>query len=382
MKIVFFCPSLELGRDGVGDYTRRLASECARLGHDCRAIALHDPHVAVETQTREEDLRLVRLPAEKPWAERVSRAVTLVHAAEPDWVSWQFVAYGFHPKGLVPRELRQLSAHLAATRCHVMLHELWIGLETTSRRWPRLVGWAQRHGLLGWLRDSKLGSLHTSNPTYQAELARRGFTAGVLGLFGNVPITSELAPEGLGLERFLPAAAGPSRANWLVATTFGTLHPQWRPEATVSWLLSTAQRLGKKPALIAAGRLGSHHGELLLHFTTRGIPVSITGEQSPQTISQLLLGADFGIAPHPWALIGKSGAAAAMLEHGLPVLVPRDEWKLRGVREQPVATHDPLLVRLEGLDADQTDRWLMARRPPQAALPRIAENFLRDLGAT
>jgi hypothetical protein len=381
VKIVFFCPSLEPGRDGVGDYTRRLASECARLGHDCRAVALHDPHVTTEIQTREDELRLVRLPAGKPWPSRIARATTLVRAAEPDWVSWQFVAYGFHPKGLMPHALAELSNRLREPRCHVMLHELWIGLETTSRRWPRIMGWAQRRGLLRWLRGLRLGGLHTSNPTYQAELARRGFTAGVLGLFGNVPIATEHAPEGLGLERFLPAAVDARRPRWLVATTFGTLHPQWEPDATVDWLLATAKRLGKKPALIAAGRLGAHHGELLVRFTSRGVPVSITGEQSPQTISQLLLSADFGIAPHPWALIGKSGAAAAMLEHGLPVLVPRDEWKLRSLREQPPATHDPLLVRLAGLDAAQTDRWLAARRPPQAALPQIAEKFLHSLGA-
>jgi hypothetical protein len=382
VKIVFFCPSLEPGRDGVGDYTRRLASECARLGHDCRAIALHDPHVTTETQTLEGDIRLVRFPAEKSWGSRIARAFTLVSIAQPDWVSWQFVAYGFHPKGFVPLPLRHLSTRfLSKPRCHVMLHELWIGLETTSNLRSRIVGWEQRREVLGWLRKLRPGALHTSNPTYQAELARRGLTAGVLGLFGNMPIVTEPAPEGLGLERFLPGAVGANRSGWLIATTFGTLHPQWQPEATVSWLIATAQRLGKKPALIAAGRLGAHHGELLLHFTTRGVPVSITGEQSPEAISQLLLGSDFGIAPHPWALIGKSGAAAAMLEHGLPVVVPRDEWKLRDMHEQPPATHDPLLVRLEGLDADKTDRWLMSRRPPQAALPRIAENFLQALGS-
>ena len=67
MNIVFLCSSLEPGRDGVGDYTRRLAQECAARGHVCRMVALHDPHVTAEIQTREGDVRLMRLPAAQDW---------------------------------------------------------------------------------------------------------------------------------------------------------------------------------------------------------------------------------------------------------------------------------------------------------------------------
>jgi len=380
VNIVFLCPSLEPGRDGVGDYTRRLAHECAARGHTCRAIALHDPHVDAEIQTREGEVRFMRLPASHAWPDRVARATALVQGAEPDWVSWQFVGYGFHPKGFVPAALLQLAANLRELRTHVMLHELWIGLETTSRVWPRLVGWEQRRGLLHWLRQLAPAGLHTSNPAYQAELERHGLKAGVLGLFGNVPIVTEAAPEGTGLDRFLPGAVGEHRAAWLVALTFGTLHPQWEPDSTVQWLVKTALRLDRKPALVAAGRVGAHQGRILGRFTAGGVPVSLTREQDATTISHLLQHADFGIAPHPWALIGKSGAAAAMLEHGLPVLVPRDDWQLRHCREQPAATSDPLLTRLADLDAAATDRWLASRRPSQAALPQIAGEFLHTLG--
>ena len=42
MKIIFLTGSLEKGRTGVGDYTRLLASECKRLGHEVQTIALND----------------------------------------------------------------------------------------------------------------------------------------------------------------------------------------------------------------------------------------------------------------------------------------------------------------------------------------------------
>ena len=63
-------------------------------------------------------------------------------------------------------------------------------------------------------------------------------------------------------------------------------------------------------------------------FNAQGVPVGETGELATADISHLLGAADLGIASHPWALIGKSGAAAAMIEHGLPVLVPRDDSQL------------------------------------------------------
>jgi glycosyltransferase involved in cell wall biosynthesis len=380
VKIVFLCPSLEPGRDGVGDYTRRLAGECAARGHVCTAIALHDPNVTSESEASQDGVSLVRLPAGEPWSARVKRVTARVREASADWVSWQFVAYGFHPKGLIPEALRELAARLRGPRCHMMVHELWIGLEADARWWPRAVGEVQRWGLMRLLRRRTPDSLHTSNPTYQAVLARSGFPAGLLELFGNVPVVSPAGDNAL--TRLIPSAAGTGRESWIIGVTFGTLHPQWKPAATVDWFLATAGRRGLQPALIAAGRIGSHQAEIVERFSERGVHVIVTGEQDARTISQLLRHADFGIAPHPWALIGKSGAAAAMLEHGLPVLVPRDDWKLRDINPQPVAATNPLLTRLEGLDSDKTDLWLASRQAAEAALPRIASDFLRGLGVS
>jgi hypothetical protein len=72
VKIVFLCASLEPGRDGVGDYTRHLASECVRRGHECTAIALHDPHVNNEFETVEDGVTVVRFPATESWSGNIS----------------------------------------------------------------------------------------------------------------------------------------------------------------------------------------------------------------------------------------------------------------------------------------------------------------------
>ncbi|MEO7413148.1 MAG: glycosyltransferase [Opitutaceae bacterium] len=383
MKIIFLCASLEPGRDGVGDYTRYLARECANRGHECTAIALHDPHVANEIDAVEDGIAIVRFPSTESWSgKHIARILSRIRENWGAWISWQFVAYGYQPKGLIPAGVRELARNLHGPRCHMMLHELWIGLETTSRPRHQAVGWLQRRGLLRLLRDFPPGVLHTSNPTYQAELARHGITAKVLGLFGNVPVTVPPVGGSEVLTRFVPLAKGGARNTWLIGVTFGTLHPQWHPEATVEWLLATASRRGLQPAIVAAGRIGAHGAAILESFSRRGVVVSVTGEQDAATISQLLSSADYGIAPHPWALVGKSGSAAAMVEHGLPVLVPREDWHLRHVDSQPVAATDPLLVRLTSLDADKTDDWLASKRTPVAALPTIAANFLKALDSS
>jgi hypothetical protein len=45
------------------------------------------------------------------------------------------------------------------------------------------------------------------------------------------------------------------------------------------------------------------------------------GELEESDVSRALHSADFGIAVSPLEIIDKSGAAAAMREHGLPVIV-------------------------------------------------------------
>ncbi len=381
MKILFFCGSLEAGRDGVGDYSRRLAEECAARGHDCTVIALHDPHVRTVTDTVPASVRLLRLPASEPWPDRLAGATRYLRLIAPDWVSWQFVAYAFHPRGFLPAALLRAAPDLRGPRCHVRMHELWLGLEAGPSWRARAIGWLQRRGVLCLLDRLDPDCIQTSQAAYQHALQREGYPSDVLELFGNVSIADDSSGPGSALTRWLPPLPDHSRAASLVALTFGTLHPQWQPAATIEWLLTTARRLGRVPALVVIGRAGAHAPAILAAFRQRGIEVSVTGELDAASVSRLLRSADLGIAPHPWELIGKSGAAVAMLEHGLPVLVPRDDWQLRGT-PYPRGASDPLLARLADLDAAYTDRWLASRRAAASALPRVASRFLKTLELT
>lgn len=378
LKILFICGSLEPGRDGVGDYVRRLASACQTRGHVCALLALHDPHIALRSEEVWAGLPILRLRANAFWPDRLATAQTFLERHAPDVVSWQLVPYAFHPRGFLPAALLVSAPGLRGPRSHVMAHELWLGLEKGAGWYPRAVGWLQRRGVRCLLAQLNPDVIHTSNAAYAHALAGDGWHAQLLPLFGNVPIAPPLTDARSALAAWLPAT---TKVSPLVVVTFGTLHAQWQPLACVQWLRATAHRHGRAPVLLAVGRTGGHADAILQVFRRAGVLVVATGELAPTALSHVLSAADCGIAPHPWALIGKSGAAAAMLEHGLPVLVPRDDWKLRdhGPSSAPPDALDPLLVRLAGLDAARTDAWLAARRTPHSGLARTTDDFLAAL---
>ncbi len=380
MKIAFICSSAEPGRDGVGDYTRRLAAACTELGHQCLILALNDRHVtASSTELAGENRTIVRWSSNLPWWVRIAAARDRIARFEADRISWQMVSYGFNPKGILGPELLQLAYEVDAPRRHVMLHEIWIGLAKGDKWWARITGWRQRRALLAFLQNVAPDQLHTSNHTYVAALARYGWNASVLPLFSNIPIAPATPAERKeAFARHLPPPLnGHGR---MIGVTFGTLHPQWRPEATAALLQSAAARHGREPVLLAIGRTGAHGPDILERIKRAGVTVATTGELSPEEVSCLLQGADLGIAPHPRALINKSGVVAAMLDHGLPILMPRDDWHLRE-GATPDISLDPRLARLADLNQANTDAWLRRRHSPGDSFPLTVARFLEGLSA-
>lgn len=334
MRIAFICGNLEPGRDGVGDYTRRLAVECIRQGHDCRIVALSDKTKS-GGETQECDgvpIDTLRCADSLPWGERVEQARAFLRGFDPDWISLQFVPYAFHPKGIPWRLIPALQSVVAGKPLQIMFHELWIGFGEAAPLKERIVGALQRHCIRKLIRVLQPRAIHTSNITYVQLLKRVGGVALELPLFGNIPVFD------CGSEPVIPAqllAAGvPSnaagRSGWLLALFFGTLHPEWQPQPLTDILLRAAQRLGKRLCLVSVGRMGAS-GEALWEKTRRDSGGEIVfvkcGEQSAAQISTLLQIADLGVAVTPWELMGKSGTVAAMLDHGLPVVYTRGDGR-------------------------------------------------------
>ena len=381
MRIVFLAGGLEPNKDGVGDYTRWLATESVRQGASCRLLALADRLVTSPVTGRDETgIETLRLPFTMPWAERVAASRTFIRSWGPDWVSLQFVPYSFQRWGVAAKLVRALPELVGRSRLHVMFHEIWIDGSTSARR--RLVSAAQRRTVMA-LASYPRALMHTSNGTYQQALAEQGVRAGRLPLFGSIPVADGdantwLAP--LLAERGCDALSGSPerRAGWWLFALFGTLHPVWPPQPLLDQLRAAAAAAGKRVALVSAGRIGAGEPvwtEMSAAYGSR-VPMLRVGEQPASRISELLNTVDFGIATTPLALVGKSATVAAMLDHGLPVVVNRDDCRWPA----PNTAGDREAALVIRMGTDLTARLRDARRLPAAwSLPGVASQWLGEL---
>ena len=378
-RVLFLCSSLEPGRDGVGDYTRLLAAACRRAGNPSAVVALQDPFVNEPTQLDDDDGPIeLRLPARLATEEKEQRCLEFREQFRPDWLSLQLVPYAFHPKGMVAAAIPFFRHVTGGLPLHLMFHELWVGAGRPSPLRHYAVGFLQARGIRRLLAQLQPRFVTASNLVYAAMLNRVGAAAEVLPLFGNIPLNRKPAS----LPALFPGTSltEESRHDWWIGIFFGALHAQWKPEPLFTRLLKASRARGKRLCLVLAGRAGSvgqARWKDLRETYGREIHFVNLGERSTAEISSLLQAADFGLASTPWRLIGKSGAAAAMLDHGLPVIVSRDDFHpFHGSKEPPGA--DPLLIRG---DEHLTARLVqgLQKRAPEHRVDAIAQALCRRI---
>ncbi|RDC66091.1 glycosyltransferase family protein [Adhaeribacter pallidiroseus] len=328
MRIIFLCGSLEIGRDGVGDYTRRLSGELIHQGHQTAIIALYDKGIkeVISYTQQSEDLIIpvLRIPAFYSSNQRCDLAQKWVDNFNPDWLSLQFVPFAFQSKGLTIG-LSKLLKKIGSDRCwHVMFHELWVGMDIQSSIKLKLWGQIQKKIIQSMVFRLKPKLIHTQTRLYQEQLYKIGLDSKYLSLFSNIPVHYNRAPK----TYKLPQLKVGSSINFVV---FGSIHTGAPIELFTQEASLYAKKKGIKLSLTIIGR----SGEEQLHWKTvwelRGLVVEILGEQTPERISEVLSKATFGLSTTPSILIEKSGTVAAMFAHGLPVICISRIWTPRGV---------------------------------------------------
>ncbi len=370
----------------MGDYTLSLAAALRTLGHSVFIIGFSDRWLSNQTEflssENADGVGLERLPAGFPYGRRVDRACACLKGFRPDWVSFQMSCYAYHPKGLLfglNRHLPRLAA--VCENWQVMFQELWIAFQTGSSLKHRLVGTLQRHSIKGGVRALRPRLLQTSTPLFRAMLGNIGIKASVLPLAGSIPVNPDPGSDwflGLLGSPGMPVAAE-DRNQHLVGGFFGAIYSNWEPEPFFTSLRKVAQKTGQKVSIMAAGRMGGG-GEAIWEKLAPAYPdfhFQKLGELSFERVSQYLRNLDFGIAATPWLAIGKSSATAAMLDHGIPVMVTRNDCQPR----QPLAIDpptDPLLILAEH---DVSERFLagLPRREARHTARDLAEEFAQRL---
>ena len=335
MKILFLCGGLAAGRDGVGDYSRILASAAIERGHTVGLLALNDKYESEETkdliQINGSALTIVRLPGCWKNKEKFKRAAEIVDAFNPDWLSLQFVIFSFHPKGL-PLLLEQHLKQIGKGRSwHIMFHEIWLGIEKEASLKIRLWGLAQKLLIIRLVRKLAPVMMHTQSSLHLAALQHSNINARLLPLLSNIPVTHK-------------KNTGSSTAVKPVLTfvIFGSVYFGAPIEDFAEEAALFAKNAQTRIKFLMIGHNRNKSDNWIKKCKLVEIEVEQLGEQPPERISEVLSNATYGISTTPLFLLEKSGTVMAMLEHGLTVIcvarpyLPRIDVQtpgLPGVRE-------------------------------------------------
>jgi len=325
MRLVFICSGLEPGRDGVGDFARTLAQECAKLGHEVRLAAVRDAAGSGKASIDGREFRakdIFRNPVE-------AREMSIwLRNFNPDWASVQYTPFGFHPRGLGSKRASWLRELLpTTTRRHIMLHEIWLqpGRDGTFRH--RALGWAQRRSVDAWIHTGWNPEIvQTQSRLHQVRLQTRGVKVDLL------PLCSTFRPVSIA-----QSAARASVADWLRAAGqtvdenafwfghFGAFHAQaWDFTDFAQNVTVQLKASGKRACFLALGRAAAV-GKVFAD-AAHAVPDAdfrVVGELSEEKVPVAMQACDGAFTSTPWDIIEKSSAVAAWRALGVPVWVTR-----------------------------------------------------------
>jgi len=314
MKIIFLCGSAEFGKDGVGDYTRRLCGELIRIGHVAQIVSLCDKKVANFTNQNQEveeaKVAVYRIPSSSSKHQRLLWSQEIIDKVQPDLISLQFVPYSFNPKGLpfwLPTFLKKLKGK---HKWHIMFHELWLGIDIESSFGHKCIGKLQQLIVENMVNYTKPSFISTQNKLYQFFLQLHNIDADILPIFGNIPVT----------------AVKNKLNEFTQFVLFGTIHPGAPFKDFIEDLMSTSTKSDKPIKFVFIGKNGVELPTFTAILESQKISYDVLGVQSEDVISQVLINSDFGISTTPYFQTEKSGVYAAYREHQINTICVSREW--------------------------------------------------------
>lgn len=374
MRVIFLCGSLEQGRDGVGDYVRRLSFTLSETGYQVAIVAINDRYV-MEIQENiigEKDCAVsaLRLPESLEAPEKQALLKNYIDQFNPDWLSLQYVPFSFHRKGLCFGLAKMLQAAGGKRNWHLMVHEFSVGLDVESNTKLMVWGWVQQYLVKRLIRVLKPAVIHTHTLVYKILLEKYGAKVSILPLFSNIPV---LYAENVA-RKTLNKQGQEQIINMVVFASI-------QERAPVRQLAAEAAAYGKAhnkiPNLIFLGRSGKEQQSWIEEWEGAGLTVELKGEQSEAVVSEILAKVRFGIFTTPVLTAGKSGAVAAMREHGMELICVSRSWQPRGLANEKIENAFDIFEYKEGNLAEFFERQPKLSFVP--TLPQVGEQFIKDL---
>lgn len=325
MKLLIICASLEPGRDGVGDYCRQLSLALSAKGINVLCVAINDRFFIdpSENQASPEAPntgyeKVIRFSHKESWLRRATKFHKIVTDFAPEWISLQYVGFGYSKKGL-PLFLAVLLYHTTKDiKFHIMFHELWCGMSFLRSPKERFLGFIQKIfiiALIGILRPDRI---FTNVSAYQSKLLNIGCIADKVPVFGNIPINAASGKDTPSLPEW--NRVRDNRDEYILLGIFGTVYPLKGLDHILACAKLLADQSNRKLAILIVGAARGP-GIHLLKTELGNSLILESGFIGEAEVDLLLKEADAGICTTPVDGVEKSGTAVAWLERGIPLLI-------------------------------------------------------------
>jgi hypothetical protein len=319
MKIILICGSLEVDRDGVGDYSRLLAGALINQGHKCALLSLNDRFVnSVQHEVQlvgDVNVSVLRIPR-GTLKHKVSYIQSWIKDFNPDWLSLQYVIFSYHNKGLPFNLSKKLLSISRDRRWHIMFHELWLGMAVQESVKLKLWGRIQKHLIKTLINRLKPKVINTQTQLYIIQLKKLGYQASCLPLFSNISKIEGVQKSNNGNVKLV---------------VFGTIHTDALIEELAADAAEYSLRYNVPVLLTFIGGCGHEQDNWVNAWKNVKLDVEVMGKQPADIVSSVLQNSTIGISSTAVAVIEKSGAFAAMRTHELPVLNISKPWQPIGI---------------------------------------------------
>jgi hypothetical protein len=360
-SILFICGSLEQGKDGVGDYTRSLAHELAGRGVQVRIISLVDEYV---NQIQENvwlspeagsEVKSLRIPRNTLWNEKVDIVRSELLNFIPDLISFQIVPFAYNPRGILFHVFPYFIKMGKGFKIQIMFHELWIGNQHGASIKEKVLGFLQKKYILKMIIGLNPVIIHTTSDLSIFLLKKNNINASKLPVFSNIRKVDKNQAKSDELFAGTNVNWNQSdRKNTRIFTFFGAIHSEWHPGKLMTELKRLGQLTGMQIVISSIGRTDVNVWNNLKKKYENDFVFIYLGERTPEEVSTFLQEVDFGISSYPDILVEKSGTIAAFRQHGLPVVLSRDELVIPGFSVE--SKSQPLLYKVEELDYQMSNK--------------------------